>query len=360
MIGATLARYFARRFAATMLAAFLIVFALIYTVDLVELLRRGADSPAVHGSALAWLAFLRTPLVAEETLPFAALFGAMAVFLNLSRRMELVAARAAGISVWQFVAPGIAVALAIGVIATAAYSPLSATMKRRADVLEAELLGNGAQSLRTAVWLRQRSVDGQAIIHAAARGEAPGDLAMVEVFEFNPLGEFIDRIDAASARLEPGRWVLNDVKIAAPGSETTSAETFLLATSLTETEVAQALAPADTVPFWSLPEAAELAEGAGIDASEYRLRFQELLARPALLAAMVLLAACFSLRFFRMGGVGIMVSGGVAAGFVLYVLTRLASEFGGVGLIDARTAGWAPAIVACLVGVTALLHLEDG
>ena len=45
---------------------------------------------------MAALSFLRTPTVAEQALPFAVLFGSMIAFLNLSRKMELVVARAAG------------------------------------------------------------------------------------------------------------------------------------------------------------------------------------------------------------------------------------------------------------------------
>ncbi len=92
----------------------------------------------------------------------------------------------------------------------------------------------------------------------------------------------------------------------------------------------------------------------------YQLKFQELLGRPVLLAAMVLVAACFSLRFFRMGGVEIMVSGGVAAGFVLYVATKVINDLGEAGFISAVAAGWSPGLVGCLFGVYVLLHQEDG
>ena len=54
---------------------------------------------------MAALSFLRTPTVAEQALPFAVLFGSMIAFLNLSRKLELVVARAAGVSVWQILAP---------------------------------------------------------------------------------------------------------------------------------------------------------------------------------------------------------------------------------------------------------------
>ena len=116
----------------------------------------------------------------------------------------------------------------------------------------------------------------------------------------------------------------------------------------------------ETVSFWGLRELAEQVERAGLDGTPYRLRYQQLIAMPVLLAAMVLVASCFSLRLFRMGGVQQMVSGGVAAGFVLYVATKVVGDLGGVGVVSPVVAGWSPAVVGCLFGVYVLLHQEDG
>ena len=56
---------------------------------------------------IAQLALFRTPAIAEQVMPFAVLFGSMAALLQLSRKLELVVARAAGISAWQFLQPGL-------------------------------------------------------------------------------------------------------------------------------------------------------------------------------------------------------------------------------------------------------------
>jgi lipopolysaccharide export system permease protein len=75
---------------------------------------------------------------------------------------------------------------------------------------------------------------------------------------------------------------------------------------------------------------------------------------------MVLIAASFSLRFFRFGGIAQMVSGGVLSGFVLYVVTKLVGDLGNAGLLSASLAAWTPAVIGSLLGTLALLHLEDG
>jgi lipopolysaccharide export system permease protein len=361
VIAGTLGRYMALRFAKTVLATFAGVFTLIFTIDLVETLRRTGDSPRATGVTMTLLSLFHTPVIAEQVLPFAVLFGAMIAFLNLSRRLELVVARAAGVSVWQFLTPPILVVLFIGVVSVAAYNPLSAALKQRADQIEAKIFGQGGGSTSAAgLWVRQRSIDGQAIIRAEKATDGGGTLSSVTVFEFDQDGRFQDRIDAAEAHLHRGYWSLTDAKVVTPGIETQEVGLYLLATNLTPREVSQSFTAPETVPFWSLPALAEQTERAGLDAAGYRLHYQELLARPLMLAAMVLVAASFSLRFFRMGGVGLRVSGGVASGFVLYVATKLIGDLGGAGFISTTVAGWSPAIVGCLCGVLALLHQEDG
>ena len=359
MIGRTLSLYLAGRFTRTVLAAFGFVFALIYAVDLVEMLRRSGDAPKATASLMALLSFLRTPTVAEQALPFAVLFGSMIAFLNLSRKLELVVARAAGVSVWQILAPPVLVILLLGVFSVTVYNPTSAWMKQRSDAIENGVFG-GRSNPWGDLWLRQKSVDGQAIIHARGKEDGGNILKGVEIFNFDDQGNFVERVDAASGELHEGYWEFHDAKVVTPGFETLVVSTYLLATSLNRQEVSQAFVAPETVSFWSLPGLADQTAQAGLDPTAYQLKFQELLARPILLAAMVLVAACFSLRFFRMGGVEVMVSGGVAAGFVLYVATKVINDLGEAGFISPVSAGWSPGLVGCLFGVYVLLHQEDG
>ena len=99
---------------------------------------------------------------------------------------------------------------------------------------------------------------------------------------------------------------------------------------------------------------------ADLNATAYQLHYDLLLARPLLFIAMVFVAASVSLRFFRFGGVAMMVLGGVAAGFVLYVATELMAELGASGIISSAVAAWFPAVVGSLLGTLALLYQEDG
>ena len=338
LIGRTLSFYLAERFARTVLAAFLLVFVLIYAVDLVEMLRRSGDSQRATGILMAGLSFLRTPTFAEQALPFAVLFGSMIAFLNLSRKMELVVARAAGVSVWQILAPPLVVIVTIGVFSVVAYNPASTWMKQKSDEIESSVFGGPALG-SVGMWIRQKSVDGQAVISAGARTGDGAEFKGIQVFNFDDKGNFVERLEAASGELHDGYWVLHDAKVVTPGFETMPVSTYLLATNLDRTEVAQAFVAPETVSFWRLPGLANQTARAGLDPTAYQLKYQELLARPLTLASMVLVAACFSLRFFRMGGIEYMVSGGVVAGFVLYVATKVVSDLGGAGFLSTLGGG---------------------
>ena len=357
----TLGRYLFWRFLRTILLAFAGVFVLIYLIDLVELLRRIGDVAGISASFIAFLSLLRIPALAEQILPFAVLFGAMIAFLNLSRRLELVVARAAGVSAWQFLTPPILAALLIGVVSVTLYNPLSAAFKARADAIEAEIFNKLADATAsTSLWIRQKSVDGQAIIRAERSSDSGATLRGVSAFVFDQQGRFHERVEAATGTLSPGHWEMHAVRIVAAGEEPRSADTYLLATNLTAEQVKQSFASPDAVPFWELASLRDQTEKAGLDATGYRLRYQTLLARPLLFVAMVLVAASVSLRFFRMGGIARMVSGGAGAGFLLYVVTKLIADLGGAGLVSAATAAWFPALAGCMVSVLVLLNQEDG
>lgn len=361
IIGRTLGLYIAARFTRTILGMLLSIFGLIFTLDFVELMRRAGDSPLASTPLMLQLAAYRTPAFIEQVLPFAVLFGAMMALLGLSRKLELVIARSAGVSAWQFLTPAVIVALLIGALSVAAFNPVASRMKQQAAVTEAEIFQRmGRPVTQRDLWLRQTSTDGQAIIRATSAENDGRTLLGVTIFNFDPEGRFLERIEARSARLGEGAWTLVDARIIAPDREPASFERYALASNLDLDQVKQTFTPPDQVSFWDLGSTIDRTERAGLDASKYRLHQAQLTARPMLLVAMVLVAASVSLRFFRFGGVARMVLGGVVAGFVLYVATELLGDLGQNGLIMPATAAWFPAILGGLLGVLALLHLEDG
>ena len=363
MMAGTLARYFGLRFLGAVIAVFAGVFALIALIDYIELMRRNSDVLNISALLVAKTSLYRVPQVTERILPFCVLIGAMSCYLNLSRRLELVIARAAGVSAWQFIMPAIVVALLFGAFATTVYNPIAAVLHERSKHLEAELSGerqSGLQATSGGFWVRQLSVNGQSIINAVNSRDQGVRLDTVTVFTFDQAGHYLERIEAKSAVLETGHWRLDDARIYALNAPPSNRDSYLLSTNLTPEQVRESFSTPETVPFWQLPLYIDTAEHAGLAAAGYRLQYQKLLSRPFLLAAMVLLATAFSLRFFRFGGIQKMVLGGVTAGFLLYVMSKVTDDLSKAELIYPAAAAWLPVLVGGLTGFVALLYSEDG
>jgi lipopolysaccharide export system permease protein len=358
----TLARYFAWRFFTAVAGVFVGVYVLVAFVDYIDVMRHASDVPNAPTLQLVLVSALRVPQIMEQLLPFSVLVGAMTCFFSLSRRMELVVARGAGMSVWQIIAPAMFVALFLGGLGTAVYNPVSASLRDESKRIEAKIFGQHATAFESSEggWVRQRSPDGDSIINARQSREQGLKLATITVFTFTPTGEFKERIEAAEADLEPGAWRLKKARLFALNSPPQSFETYLLPTKITREQVAESFAAPDTVGFWHLPNYIRSVEDTGFAATGYRVQYQLLIARPFLLVAMILLAASVSLRAFRFGGVPQRILAGVTAGFALYVLSKVTGDLSKADLLYPLLAAWLPVAAGGLSGLLVLLHEEDG
>jgi len=232
----TLQRYFGMRFLTTLVAVLLGVFALIVLLDYVESMRRMADVPNVSALLVAKISLYRVPQIGERILPFCVLIGAMSCFLGLSRRLELVVSRAAGMSAWQFTAPAIVVALGVGIFATTVFNPIAAVLQERSKRMEAEVSGNSPEGLQATVngfWVSQRSDNNLSVLNAAGSRDQGVVLTKVSAFVFDQANHFLERIEANTAVLEAGHWRLDDAHVYAPGKPPIDREAYLLATNLT-------------------------------------------------------------------------------------------------------------------------------
>jgi lipopolysaccharide export system permease protein len=180
------------------------------------------------------------------------------------------------------------------------------------------------------------------------------------VFTFDQAGKEKERIEAKRASLETGHWRLEQARVYVSGEPPRDHETYLVKTNLTAAQVRESFSTPETVPFWELPAYIEIAERSGLVAAGYKLQYQILIARPFLLTAMVLLACSVSLRFFRFGGVPRMVLSGVAAGFLLYVLSKVTEDLSKAELLHPALRRMVACACGGLTGFVVLLYQEDG
>jgi lipopolysaccharide export system permease protein len=363
MVTNTLGRYFAGRFVISALGVFASIFVLLVLVDYIEMVRKTSGLVSASAVMVAETSLFRVPQLLEKMMPFCVLIGAMTCYLALSRRLELVVARAAGVSAWQFIAPALASAILLGIVATVAYNPMSANLRETSKQMEAELFGSapgGGIQDASGFWINQVNADGSVIINAARSEQQGVRLTGLTLFRFDTANQFKERIEAREATLEDGFWLFKTLRRYSLDSPPVDQDRFELATSLTPAQVRNSFSTPETVSFWQLPSYIRSSESSGFATAGYRLQYHKLLAQPFLLAAMVMLAASVSLRFFRMGGVQKMVLSGVGAGFLLYVLSKVTEDLSKAELMHPIAAAWLPVFVGGLTGFLALLYQEDG
>jgi len=371
----TLRFYIAWRFLTTVAAAFMAVLAFVIIVELVDLMQANADGRATFVDLLG-MAALQAPSVTITAAPFTVLLASMTCFAMLARRSELVVTRAAGVSVWEIIAPTVAVAALLGIVTFAVYNPLASSMAGRFETLEARYLERTSSRLSVSpqgLWLRQGSDRGQTVIRARRAGGTIERLWDVLFFEFDGSDRLYRRIAARTAVLEERAWRLNAVRrwdfapLDHDDSEAALVETFAVAademrieTDLTKQHIRDSLAAPRTIGFWGLPGFIEVLEASGFSSARHRMHWHGLLSAPLAFVAMVLIGAAFSTRHARFGGRGLMALGCVISGFGYFFLSDIANALGAAGTIPVLLAAWAPPISAILFALSLLLHLGEG
>lgn len=360
----TLSAYIGRQFTVWVLGSFAAILAIVFLLDLIELLRRGSGKANADFAVLLEMALLKLPNMAQQIMPFAVLFGSMLAFTRLTRTNELVVARAAGVSVWQFMMPALLVALVLGGIKVSVLNPISSVLIERFHALENTVLRNRADSFLSVgtagLWIRERDASRQIVLNAQTARQDEARLGGLMVLIFDSDDRFQRRIDAREAILDDGSWILNGVVVTTAQNKPERRDQVRLPTNLTIENIQDSFASPETMSFWELPGFIEVLESAGFSAVKHRLYWHAQLASPLLMTAMVLIAATFSLRLTRRGNTLFWASVGLGFGFLLYFLSDIVFALGLSARIPEVLAAWTPATVTMLLGMTSLLHLEDG
>ena len=355
-------RYLARRFFAWVCIVLLVLAAIVWLVGMIELLRRSGSRDEATFSIVLEMAALKLPAMLELLLPFAVLFGSLFAFDRLARHNELTAAHGAGVSVWQVLLPALAVAFLLGAGKVTLYGPLAAAAQSRFEQLEAQYFSNAApvsSISHSGLWLREVN-DGDLTILFADRVGQGRVLHDVVLYRFEGMQSFRNRLDAESAELRAGHWLLEGVWDADSRNAPVRRTGDTVPTTLSWERIEDGLTGPATMSVWRLPGYIEALEEAGFPARKYRLRFHALLASVVLTAAMLLIGATVSIRSRRRGGAAAMLAAGVGAGFLLFILSDVVFALGLSGRAPVILAAWTPAAAAVMLGCAALLHLEDG
>lgn len=296
------------------------------------------------------------PAQAFELMPVAALVGTLLGLGTLQRDSELVALRAAGVSVWRvaFAAAGggLLLMLLMWVLGEGVAPPLDRYARQTkvfakfADVELGTAAGTGG------AWVR----DGARVV-SFGQQSADGSFGGMTLFEFAPDGRLVAMANASTARpLSAGRWQLADWR------ETRIGEGGVVARGPTDHELATTLSPdflglavvnPASLSISGLWRYVDYQRSNGLDATPYAIALWSRIARTLSVVLVCMLAVPFVFGPMRSTGAGKRTVIGILIGVVFFLLTRTLENSGQVYGFDPVLIGWAP--VALLAVVTATL-----
>ena len=349
-------------------SALMIVAALIFLIEYVGISKTLGAKADVSGLSVIGLMLEKSPGSILVLLPFAFLFGALFAFVNLNRRSELIAMRAAGVSAWRFVMPAAVMAFAFGLLTIGVLNPVASLLNDHYERVTSRLdqADTPAQGQANgAIYLRQGDGKQQIVIRATSQDNVIGHLKGVTFWIYDIDAKetpvFRKRIDAQEATLRPGYWQLRDAQEATvTGPATAPYDVLTMPSNLDPQKAFKKYASTQSVPFWRLPGLIHQNRISGFSTALYELKLHQLLSTPLMFAAMTALGAVFSLRLMRLGGVTGLVISGISLGFVIFFVNQLFSSMGKAGVIPIFMAGWSPAILAMLAATTLIVYTEDG
>ncbi len=362
-----LGKYLTKQIIWNFLAVLTMVLGIILLFEVVELLRRTSGREDAGFGLVMQMAVTKMPRTIEMVFPFVMMIAAMVTFWKLSKSNEFVIIRAAGVSIWGFLMPVLLATFAVGVINITIINPVSADLYEYYETLEYRYETRNPKAVlfsEKGLWLREAINDDEFLVLQAKSARQENNelfLRDVTILEIDRRSQPLKRIEAYAAELKDGYFELKDVHIFQPGKPTIVVNSEKYKTTMTIDRIKENFVAPESISFWKLPATIRFYEMSGFSALKHRLRYLSLLVSPFMLCAMVLVAAVFALRpNNRRGGVLFLIVGGITTGFLVYFTSQVIYAFGSNGDIPELMAVWTPTLVAAMISISILLHLEDG
>lgn len=298
---------------------------------------------AIAASAARWLL---------DTLPLTVLVGAVAGLLNLQSTREMTVIKASGASVWRLMRAPVATALLGGFAVSMGVHAAVVTVDRG---LTAD--GGDAQVSAGTFWVDERAADVHYIIEAGYVHPSGESLGTVSIFM---LDSPRDRIEAETAELIGGEWVMPTATRFTPAQVPEKLTDFRLPTSTSRGDMRTKLSSVKDMTIYELAGALAARMNDSKQRAEAVTQFVRLIGLPAGLCGSLVIAFAFTAGYRRTNKYGGTVLYGIVLGFVVYVVTEMAGRAGEAGVIQPVIAVLGPAVVAIVAGATVLLNREDG
>jgi lipopolysaccharide export system permease protein len=349
-------RYLAGQFLALFVPILGGLVLLYFVVDLVDRLGGFLRNQASVGALARYFVF-KIPLMVTQITPPAVIISVLLAFGLLGRRNEIIALRAAGVSLAQTSIPILVAAGAISVAALAWNESVVPYCSRRFQyVSKVEIHKRGIRGVLSerAVWYH--GADGFYNIDYVDRTRQA--VYGLTIYRLDDSFHLRSVVTVAQAWWRDGHWEPADaVEHQLDGDTPTSTAVPSRSVLIPETldDFLEVQREPEELTFVELRDRIESLASKGIDASHYLVALYQKLALPFSSLVLALIAVPIAGRLRRHPSVSVIVGLGGAVGFGYWVLLGLSMSLGESGAIPPLLAAWAANGIYVMLGVALFL-----
>lgn len=304
-----------------------------------------------------WFVMLSLPRFAYQLFPIAALIGSLLGLGALASRSELVAFRAAGVSIGRIVAAALKAGLLMALVAALVGDFVAPQAEQRALVMRSEARYEQVTlGTKYGFWAR----DGDTYVNIR---EILPDLSLrdISIYELNDRHELHVATHADAARYLEDRWLLQDLRQSLFTGEEVRVHQLAEANwgSLLDPVLLKLIvAEPHVLPIYGLYRYVHFLRDNGQDARAYEVALWGKLVMPLVVMAMILLTIPVLLGSNRSSGIGNRVFFGVLVGIGFFLFNRTFNYVSVLYSISPLLTAITPPLI--LLGVVAVLFRRAG
>ena len=348
-------RYIGRIVAGGTLIALLVVVGLDMFFTVIDQVDNVGKNGYSMGLMLQYVV-LTIPQSLYELFPLAALLGSLMGMGTLAANSELVAMRAAGVSVWRIVRSvmqvGVLMLLAV-VFVGEVVAPVSGQQQQNLRATATDpgvsfLGGNG-------LWVRdeRRFINARSVLDRQ-------NLADLTVYAFDDDGRLSMTTHATHAEFVDSQWVLHGVRqstIAADGVTVNHAAAQVWPSLLTPELLGVVMLKPKTMSAADIGQLVGYLDDNGLDSSEYRFAFWGRFMTPVSALVMLFISVPFVFGGLRSVSAGQRIFIGVLVGFGFYIISQVLTQMGQIYRLPPLATMLVPNILFVWLGARAVQRL---
>tara|TARA_Y100000590_G_scaffold457803_1_gene611194 strand:- start:12864 stop:13952 length:1089 start_codon:yes stop_codon:yes gene_type:complete len=357
-------RYFSQIFISSTFLVISVCSLLIYLIDLSEILKKTSNSSDIGFHIILNLALLKLPATLEEFLPIAILFGTLIFFYRLSKNYELITLNASGLSIWQILSPCLFIALLIGILSVLIINPISLKSEIKYSEIEKtvtkEKINLFLSKYENEFWSYQKNSIGPIVINS--KRILPKSLTLINAtfYQYNKENVIINKIDSRYATYTDNTWKLEDVKLIGLDLSQKHLKEYVIESDTDEELIYEDVMQNYKLSIWQLNQRISDLKKNDLNYTKHLVNLHFLIAFPAFLCSMVLVAATLSVKLFRVKHLMFMILFGIIIGFLLFVTNYVSHILSINGIFNPLLGAWWHITLITLISLKILLKQEDG